>query len=342
MRHLLAPLLLVASALAAPAAAQTFTFQIDQPQSNFTWSGNTSLGPLVGNPSNAFQVAGTAVLELDSGGNPVGAGRILSSNAAVIPDLHGKIPNPLPFLPPLATIDVTNLVLDVSSDPFAVSGSGAFTTNVVLTALSGTLTVTPLGSSPTVTSLAGQSSTPTPTSGSITAAGAGLHLVVPVNSTFSFTDPGSGTSGTLTVTGTIRADFACPTPATYCTAAPNSVGGGALIASGGSTSIDANDLSLQVSGAIPGQPGLFYYGPNAIQVPFGDGFRCVGGGVLRLAVQQASPAGAYSLAVDQNALPPGGAIEAGDTWRFQCWYRDPASGGAGFNFSNGLEVFFCP
>ena len=41
-------------------------------------------------------------------------------------------------------------------------------------------------------------------------------------------------------------------------------------------------------------------------------------------------------------LPPAdagpGMIQAGDTWNFQFWYRDPAAGGAGFNLSDGLEA----
>ena len=30
------------------------------------------------------------------------------------------------------------------------------------------------------------------------------------------------------------------------------------------------------------------------------------------------------------------------TWNFQFWHRDPLGGPAGFNFSDGLEVMFCP
>jgi hypothetical protein len=40
-------------------------------------------------------------------------------------------------------------------------------------------------------------------------------------------------------------------------------------------------------------------------------------------------------------FPSTGAIDPGDTWRFQAWYRDPAGPcGTGFNLSNGLEVTF--
>ena len=32
----------------------------------------------------------------------------------------------------------------------------------------------------------------------------------------------------------------------------------------------------------------------------------------------------------------------GDIWYIQFWYRDPAAGGANFNFSDALEVEICP
>lgn len=335
-------LLLAVSALAAPAGAQ-FSFLIDQPQSNFTWTGNTSLGLLVGNPNQDFQLAGVIELTLLSGGSPVGAGQILSAVAAVVPDLHGKINNPFPFLPPLATVDVENLVLDMASDPFAVSPAGAFSTSVVLTALSGTMTVTPLGSSPTVADLTGAQSDPAPSSGTLTQAGSLLTLLMPVDSTFDFDDPSSGVSGTLRVVGTAIAHFACPVPSNYCATSPNSAGPGAVMSSSGSTGITANDLVLTASGAPPGMFGLFYSGTSTIQTTFGDGLRCVGGpGLFRLPPTQASAGGVFTRSLDQGALPAGIVIAAGDVRHFQCWYRDPTGGGAGFNLSDGRTVRFCP
>ena len=35
-------------------------------------------------------------------------------------------------------------------------------------------------------------------------------------------------------------------------------------------------------------------------------------------------------------------IDAGETWNFQFWYRDPSAGGAGFNFTDALSITFCP
>ncbi len=127
----------------------------------------------------------------------------------------------------------------------------------------------------------------------------------------------------------------------YCTALPNSVGSGALISGVGTSSVAANDMGLNVTGAIPFQPGLFYMGPNQIAVPFGNGMRCVGGGTHRLAVVLPDMAGDVSFALDNTLAAGGGVITPGSTWNFQLWYRDP-SVGVGFNLSNGLAVAFVP
>lgn len=132
---------------------------------------------------------------------------------------------------------------------------------------------------------------------------------------------------------------------TYCTGAPNSAGAGASISASGSASVCANDLVLHVSGAISAQFGMFYYGPNQVQAPFGDGFRCVGAGGLGtfrlLPPLPASGTGTAQHALDLSAPPASaGQILPGSSWNFQYWYRDPAFGGTGFNLSDALKVEF--
>ena len=107
-----------------------------------------------------------------------------------------------------------------------------------------------------------------------------------------------------------------------------------------SPSFSANDLKL-IAGPVPDQPGIFYFGPNQIEVPFGDGYRCVGGTVRRLPVSFAS-GGNLVRDVDYSANYAAGFITAGSSWNFQAWFRDPAAGGATFNLSNGLHITFCP
>ena len=70
--------------------------------------------------------------------------------------------------------------------------------------------------------------------------------------------------------------------ARYCVGAPNSVGPSAFFGTNGTTHVSHDNLLLLAAGAPAGQFGLFYYGPEAVQVPFGDGYRCVGGGATGL------------------------------------------------------------
>lgn len=59
-----------------------------------------------------------------------------------------------------------------------------------------------------------------------------------------------------------------------------------------SFSVAANDLELSITNAPPSVFGLFFYGSAAIQLPFGDGFRCAGGMTFRLQPpQQTTPFG---------------------------------------------------
>ena len=137
---------------------------------------------------------------------------------------------------------------------------------------------------------------------------------------------------------------------THCDTAPNSAGAGALISSDGYPGLAQNAFSLEVRDATPAQFGKFYYGPSAIQLPFGNGFRCVGGGgvgTFRLyPAGLTDSAGSISRHLDFTAPPADagpGMIQAGSTYSFQFWYRDPLGpGGAGFNLSNALRVTFAP
>ena len=122
-----------------------------------------------------------------------------------------------------------------------------------------------------------------------------------------------------------------------CISQPNSTGSAARILTCGDTSIAANDFQL-IALSVPNQPYLYYFGPTQAQVPFGNGTRCVAGATTRV-----SPAG---MAQDQAAhrrvdLPSFGITTPG-TLYFQCWFRDTAAGGAGFDLSDAIEVVFQP
>ena len=135
----------------------------------------------------------------------------------------------------------------------------------------------------------------------------------------------------------------CPGPTTYCGTSANSYSStGAFVSPFGSASIADNNFGLVVSNAVPGQFGLVFYGNAQVTVPSGAGVRCVGGSLFRLGAGQIDPLGTFTQAVDLTSLTGAGAISAGQTWNWSFWYRDPGFGGSSFNFSDAVQVTFCP
>jgi hypothetical protein len=333
--HLLQRAALVA-VLGAPAVAQTdLSFNINQPQSNFTWSGTSSFGAIVGNPSNAFQLAGTSGLRIYPLANDAIASADFpgTGDAAVVPNIRGKINNPIPFLPPLATLAIDNLHLKITAPQFAVAANGAFTATVTMTYLSGTMTTVAAGQT-TVSDLTGQQSAPTPQNGTLTQVGSTLNLVMPVNTTFPFADPTSGVSGSITINGTVRGSWSVPTTSTYCTAKVNSLGCTPAVNFTGTASwTNGQPFLVGASNVISQKTGLAFYGYAAAATPFQGGIKCIAPPTFR-SVNQSSGGSASgtdctgSYSFDFNALIrsqidpgllPGRAVFA------QIWSRDPGS-----------------
>jgi len=110
----------------------------------------------------------------------------------------------------------------------------------------------------------------------------------------------------------------------------------------GSVGIAANDFGLGASGAPALKSGLFFFGSVPTQVPFGDGYRCISAPVRRLPIVQTTSSGTAAYALDfTDASLSSSVIAAGQTWKFQFWYRDPTFGTAGVNLTDGLSVTFC-
>jgi hypothetical protein len=142
---------------------------------------------------------------------------------------------------------------------------------------------------------------------------------------------------------------ACPPPQSYCGTSPNSLGNGALLTWGGSTSLAANDAVISVESAASSVFGLFFYGAAETSTTLGDGQLCVAGGgqgLIRLnPAQQTDMIGAAQVTLDYTQPPFSsgpGQVLVGQTARWQYWYRDLAAGGAGFNLSDALRVTYCP
>jgi hypothetical protein len=132
----------------------------------------------------------------------------------------------------------------------------------------------------------------------------------------------------------------------YCTSTPNSTGHAALIGVTGSLGIADNDTHLHASFCPPMHSGIFFYGQVAAQIPMANGYLCISPfnpGLVRVNHPvQIDSTGQAEFALDFTALPSAGQIIGGSTWCFQFWYRDPASGGTGTNFSDAVKVTFCP
>jgi hypothetical protein len=129
----------------------------------------------------------------------------------------------------------------------------------------------------------------------------------------------------------------------YCSAGANSASPqGATLFGLCGIGIASNDLTLLCEFIGAGQPAVFFHGPTQIRTPFGDGFRCVGGSLVRLWPPTVANGSGTVLHNFDNTGPGGVGVAAGATRNFQCWYRDPAGGPAGFNLSNGLAITFAP
>lgn len=350
---------LVLSISTASAQSVPFTYTVDQAQSNFTWTGTSTLGPIVGNPSNQFQFAGSQVL-LQSALLPqvVATAMFNGGDVRTAQDLHGKINNPIPGFPALATIDVLGLHLSAASPAFAVTAPGSFSATVTFTAIAGTLVVTPLASPPAPSSLIGQVSTPTAINGTIAVSGNGFLLTAPINTTFPFNDPTSGASGTITMNGTLRANWLAAAPATFCVAKLNSLGCTPTIGSSGvSRASLTSGFVVSAGSVINNKPGLLLYGTSGgASAPFQGGTLCVAAPVKRSTPMgsggNAPPndcSGVY--AIDMSAFaagslggnPLGILREPGTQVSCQFWGRD-----SGFSppnnstLSNGLTYVVGP
>jgi len=127
----------------------------------------------------------------------------------------------------------------------------------------------------------------------------------------------------------------------------NGTGYGSVLCASGSSSVVNNNLVLHADHVPLNQFGLFFYGANQINLPFGDGLRCVGAGgsgIHRLGPPiQPDAFGNMTRHWDLTQPPSNaglGAVSAGETWNVQLWYRDPSTSPCGgvFNLSNGLEI----
>ncbi len=200
---MLAPILLLA--LASPQNVQHL-FAVDETNSLVDWEVNTSIGGVNESPDK-FKLNGTINLKLDATQAPFTLGQFDGALLVTIPEaLYGEIPNPIPFLPPLATFDLVGLQATVTSSVFSINpATGAFTAVVTLHTTAGSNTLGGLFGSGTEPAF-GTVSLPTSITGTITQTGGNLDLLV--NLDVLVTDDLSGITVSTHIFGPINADAA--------------------------------------------------------------------------------------------------------------------------------------
>ncbi|MCP3918840.1 MAG: hypothetical protein GY711_25105 [bacterium] len=144
----------------------------------------------------------------------------------------------------------------------------------------------------------------------------------------------------------------------YCgPSIPNSSGVGAVITARGSEQLSDNVVTLTASDLPNGVFGYFLSGPGNQSVLPGQSngrFCLVGGnsdflGRYEERVFNSGTTGQGSLSIDVTAVPIAGggmggpterALLPGETWNFQCWFRDAPAGGQLNNFTDAVSILF--
>jgi len=128
----------------------------------------------------------------------------------------------------------------------------------------------------------------------------------------------------------------------YCgPAIPNSTGFPGVISATGLPAVVSNSVMLSADQLPPGQFGYFLAGQTQgfFNPPGSSGIICLSGNIGRYnAAADIIQGPSGSLALDLMSIPvnPPTAVIPGDTWFFQCWYRDVGTS----NFTDGLEIMF--
>jgi hypothetical protein len=117
---------------------------------------------------------------------------------------------------------------------------------------------------------------------------------------------------------------------------------GATLTAAGTASTVADTLQLSAGGMPATATCLFFQGTTAAAAaPFGDGLRCVGGTVIRLATKTAAGgAASYPEPGDPSISVRGALTTDGGQRAYQVWYRNSAAfcTSATFNLTGGVRV----
>ena len=125
-------------------------------------------------------------------------------------------------------------------------------------------------------------------------------------------------------------------------AVPNSTGQSGVTSAQGSPIANDNDVTLTASQLPAGQFGYFIGSmtQGLFNPPASSGFICLGGTIGRFNQPNLIGQGpTFSIQIDTTAIPvfPPVAINPGETWNFQAWYRDAAGTN---NFTDAVAIGF--
>ena len=131
----------------------------------------------------------------------------------------------------------------------------------------------------------------------------------------------------------------------YCGTSVNSTGSTSTIDAYGSPLVSANNALLICTDLPQNVLGYFLVSNTQgfVANPAGsDGNLCIGGDIGRFPLSSGS-AGFASIRLDLGTMPQSSgavAVQPGEEWNFQFWHRDTGSQGITSNFSRGLAVTF--
>lgn len=122
----------------------------------------------------------------------------------------------------------------------------------------------------------------------------------------------------------------------------NSTGEPAVLDAIGSNSVAADDLTLIANQIPSGKFGMFIVSQTTgMTVPPGSqGLLCLTGNIGRFNSNIfQGPTGSVQVNLGSIPVNPPVAVLPGDTWHFQCWYRD-SNPARTSNFTDALSITF--
>ncbi|WP_419190622.1 LamG-like jellyroll fold domain-containing protein [Saltatorellus ferox] len=155
---------------------------------------------------------------------------------------------------------------------------------------------------------------------------------------FLHANPGSSLVG-----GALGANYCGPAPLNSTGASGRMLAAGSSITTNNNVTLTAHDLPRFSFGFfITSRMQGFAAGPGGSQ-----GNLCLGGAIGRYVasgqIMNSGSNGAIDLGINLSQTPqPNGLVQVlpGETWNFQCWFRDSVGGAATSNFTDGLSIGF--